>query len=253
MSTKDPTDYCAPYADASVRVEIEFPWGLPKIEAGATMQLDELEGVCKQLELLLAQLKMMLGFMYPLLRIIDCLKLLVDVVKKIIETFDPANIADIAANLAELATMIGDVDTKCVDLFAELTFVIPTPFCKLIVDIMNALIALVDCVKAMATISIGLGDQITALNASADLNLQAQVPCLQAQKAKVDAAIEEKLNSVQVIIDVVNTLIGFVPPLQAALGAEYPITLGALSINIPALDNLRALLVTIRDLAQTCA
>lgn len=253
MSLKDPTSFCKTLPTVAGSLTIRLPWQLPILEASASMSIEDIEGYCKQLEMLLGQLKVTLAFMYPILRIIDCLKLLVDVVKKIVETFDPANIADIAVNLAALAAMLGDVETKCVDLFLELTFAVPTPFCKLIADIMGSLIALIDCILAMSTVSLGLGDRIAELNASGDAALLLESACLQEQKTKLDAAILQKLESIESILDIVNILIGFVPPLVLILGGSYPITTGALTIDPLGLTALRDSLVIIRDLALTCA
>lgn len=233
---------------------IRLPWSLPELTASASLNIEDIEGQCKQLEVLLAQVNVTLSFMYPILRIVDCVKLLIDIVVKITEALSVVTSpVDLANKLLEIANLLGDLPGKCIDLFAELTFVVPTPFCRLVADIMIALIALIDCIIQMATISIGLGDRVVELNASGDVDLALQADCLVTQKAALDAAIQQKLESIESLVDIVNVLIGLVPPLALAMGANYPINLGAMTIDIPGLNALRDKLVLVRDIALTCA
>ena len=213
------------------------------------MQMNVLDGYCKQLEILLGQLKVTLGFFYPILRIIDCLKLLVDLINKIAEVLgDPPK-------LLELLDMLVAIQPKCIDLFAELTFVVPTPFCKMVVDIAATLIALIECIEQMLTVSLGLGDRIAELDAQVDLDaaLAFEKTCLEQQKAQLDTALLQKLESIESLVDILNILIGFVPPLVAAMGGAYPINLGSLSLSPAVLQDIKAALNVIKSAAETCA
>lgn len=243
--TTDPFVSCKLPIDVSLtaRLEIRLPFIGNAIQASASLDL-EVEDQCKQLSLLLPQVQASLAALYPIIKIADCVLKVISCVQDLLAIIgglpapDPADITKFVDDVGALS--------DCITFLAGVA--LPTiPLCHLALDLVRACKVLLQCVKDLFTLTIGVDDRIVELNASLDVDLNIQAACLQTQNDRLKAALEQKLDTVQIVLTLLNTVIGLVPPLVSTLGAAYPIT-ASTSLDITALDNAIAALQDVEDI-----
>ena len=259
----DPLDFCSPYpfgayaSENQVVLEVSIPFGVP----GVKIDITSCEGIYAGI----GQLQANLAFVIPILKIAGCVGKLITLVLKVVEILssvpdvvtDPAGFLFKVTALNSLLPEIAD----CGLLFINFSMVlpVPNPVCLMVYGLLSLLVAVLRCIVEVLTLRLANNDQITALQASGDLQLMEAAECLIEQQKSLDLATSAKLDGVQMILNIINTLVEVVPPLgQALSGAGVPLpivldTTGGANIQPQHLADLADSLAELKKVVAICA
>ncbi len=235
FTIKEPTSFCNIFPGIEGGLSISLPFGLPQISAPDVS--------CQGLSIMCSDLGASLTAFFPLIKIVACILKIIDVLEAIPDALGPPpQPQKILSALAELA--------ECIEYFLGITGSIIQPFCRFIRDLMNILLFLCQCLRSLFTVTLAQDAEIAVLQASADLDLAEFANCLIEQNDKLKLDLEGKLNTMQLLIDLINIFISALPPVKAAIGT---INLGANDFSPEGLATLEEVFTSIRDIAAACA
>jgi len=243
MPIIDPVTYCPVVPTAEASLEIRLPFGLPSIQATAALDAS-IQTRCKSLELVFGQINASLAAILPIIQLAGCLV-------KIMKALEAAK--DIVSDPTKLTDALTDLQ-DCAALFINFSFnPNPVPICRLILDLLSACIKLLKCILALLTITVDTDTEIANLNGTLDVQLIAQAGCLTTENNALKLGLAKKLDTLQVLLLVMNAIIGAVPPLMAAMGGAYPLDANSLSLNVSSINSAITKLDLARDAVVTCA
>lgn len=245
---KVPIIFCNSYQSCGP-IKINLPFGI-----GAQTLSDP---CCTDLDLTLGQFGNLLAPLLPFLNIIGCVTKLVEIVLAIPDAIGPPpSVSAIGKIVGKITTFM----TKCIPMF--LSFIPgpnPIPFCQLIRDLCHLIVAILSCIRRKMVIFINLSVEMLLYSNSPDPDLRALGLCLAGQNDSLMGDLLAKLGAISNLFDIINLIIGLIPPLALALQNMDP-PLYPLSPFIPGpmtdtkvLDDLISVFQLIQNVANICA
>lgn len=229
--------FCATYPVNCDAMSIAMPFGLPVLDVPDT--------TCLGAEDFLRGLNVQLGGFYPIIKLADCILRLIKVVQIIPECIKPPKIRKLARAISALA--------DCATLMADFSGVNIVSYCRLVRDLTAFMICILQCIVHLAIILQQQTEQANVWKGSPDAKLVFAGECAEQQNTKLLLTLHGKLNSVKLLLLILNTIIGAIPPLQAALGSAYPLGSPVDPTDVAALNSAIAALRTVHDVAAACS
>ncbi len=234
-TTKEPVVFCNLYPDASLKVSLNLPFGMPKLEAP--------DLTCEGMSVFVGNATASISAFYPVIRIADCILKVIEAIKAIPDALGPP------PNPGKIAEKIGAL-AECVPLFLGFTGVDPTPYCRFIRDLTGISIGVLTCLKNTLTVAIENDQAVEVLNASGDASLMQHASCLAEQSTKLKAIVKVKFDSMKLVITLLNAILNALPPVKQIIGDINP---GSNDFSPEAVDDLIAALTVVKDLANGCS
>lgn len=213
MAVRSPLVFCAS-VPSCLNLPLNLPFGLPIL----TFQ----DPCCKGIDLTLDQLNQLLAPLMPFLQLLDCVMKLVNIVMAIPDSLGPP--PDVG-KIVEIIGMVAQFFGVCVPLLLSFIPGNPIPFIKLVRDICNIIISVLQCLKRLLTVFIQIAADVLMLSTTTDPYLHNMGICLAQHNNSLGANIKDKLGGLLNIFVLINTLIGLIPPLAEVLeeAGYYPL------------------------------
>ncbi len=232
---KAPVLFCNVYPPA-VAISLELPFGMPKLEAP--------DVTCDGLVLFTGNITASLAAFYPIIKIVGCILKVVEAVKAVPDSILQLDPTLVIKKIAELA--------DCISMFLDFTGVNPIPYCKFIRDLTGIMIGILNCINQMMQVFSENAQAVTDMRASGDAELILLADCLEEQNNLLMAALTIKFSSMQLVVTLLNAILGALPPVQQVLGGPIAFD-GTAGLSQEVLDTLIDVLTVVNQIATICA